>query len=78
MVILVTLGITFGIMALSCRNFTALEAQTLIYALGTVFCIIIAVFFSVKVRGFGVFTVQPTIIFTILAIIAFYSESGID
>ena len=64
-VILGALGITFGIVALSCRNFQALEAQTLLYALGSGFCIIIAVFISVKIRGFGNFPIHPTIMFAI-------------
>ena len=77
-VILGALGITFGIVALSCRNFPALEAQTLLYALGTGFCLIITIFITVKARGFGIFPVPPTIIFAILAIIAFYTALGID
>ena len=77
-VILGALGITFGIIALSCRNFPPLESLTLLYALGTGFCVIIVAFISVKVRRFGVFPVPPTIMFAILAIIAFHSASTID
>ena len=52
-VILGSIGITFGIVALSCRNFPVVEAQTLLYALGAGFCVIIAIFVSVKIRDFG-------------------------
>ena len=77
-VILGALGITFGIIALSCRNFPPLDSLTLLYALGPGFCVILVAFISVKVRGFGVIPVPPTIMFAILAIIAFYTASTID
>ena len=77
-IILGSVGITFGIVALSCRNFPVAEAQTLLFALGTGFCIIIAAFFTVKIRGFGVFPVPPSVMFAILAIIAFYTASGLE
>ena len=76
-VILGSLGITFGIVALSCRNFPPGEAQTLLYALGTGFCVIVAIFVSVKIRGFGEFPMPPAIMFAILAIISFYTASGL-
>ena len=70
-------GITLAIVALSCRNFPPAEAQTLLYALGTGFCVIIAVFISVKIRGFGEFPIPPAVMFAILAVIAFYTASGL-
>ena len=76
-VILGSIGITFGIVALSCRNFPPGEAQTLLYALGAGFCVIVAIFVSVKIRGFGEFPIPPAIMFAILAIISFYTASGL-
>ena len=76
-VILGSIGITFGIVALSCRNFTPGEAQTLLYALGAGFCVIVAIFVSVKIRGFGEFPIPPAIMFAILAVISFYTASGL-
>ena len=75
-IILGALGITLGIISLSCRNFPVAEAQILLYALGTSFLIIITVFVTVKIRGFGEFPVPPAIMFFILAIIAFHTASG--
>ena len=74
-VILGSIGITFGIVALSCRNFPSGEAQTLLYALGAGFCVIVAIFVSVKIRGFGEFPIPPAVMFAILAIISFYTAS---
>ena len=76
-VILGAIGITFGIVAFSCRNFPPGEAQTLLYALGAGFCVIVAIFVSVKIRGFGEFPIPPAIMFAILAIISFYTASGL-
>ena len=76
-VILGSVGITFGIVALSCRNFPPGEAQTLLYALGAGFCVIVAIFVSVKIRGFGEFPIPPAIMFAILAVISFYTASGL-
>ena len=76
-VILGSIGITFGIVALSCRNFPPGEAQTLLYALGAGFCVIIGIFVSVKIRGFGEFPIPPAIMFAILAVISFYTASGL-
>ena len=76
-VILGGIGITLAIVALSCRNFPPGEAQTLLYALGTGFCLIVAIFATVKLRGFGVFPLPPAIMFLILAAIAFYTASGL-
>ena len=76
-VILGSIGITFGIVALSCRNFPPGEAQTLLYALGAGFCLIIAIFVSVKIRGFGEFPIPPAIMFAILAVISFYTAFGL-
>ena len=76
-VILGSIGITFGIVALSCRNFPPGEAQTLLYALGAGFCVIILIFVSVKIRGFGELPIPPAIMFAILAIISFYTASGL-
>ena len=76
-VILGSIGITFGIVALSCRNFPVVEAQTLLYALGTGFCLIIAIFISIKIRGFGEIPIPPAIMFAILAVISFYTASGL-
>ena len=76
-VILGSIGITFGIVALSCRNFPVVKAQTLLYALGTGFCVMIGVFISVKIRGFGEIQIPPAVMFAILAVIAFYTASGL-
>ena len=76
-VILGSIGITFGIVALSCRNFPPGDAQTLLYALGAGFCVIVAIFVSVKIRGFGELPIPPAIMFAILAIISFYTASGL-
>tara|TARA_B100001971_G_C17690201_1_gene286636 strand:- start:91 stop:474 length:384 start_codon:yes stop_codon:yes gene_type:complete len=76
-VILGAIGITFGIVALSSRNFPPVEAQTLLYALGAGFCVIVAIFVSVKIRGFGEFPIPPAIMFAILAVISFYTASGL-
>ena len=76
-VILGSIGITFGIVALSCRNFPPGEAQTLLYALGAGFCVIVAIFVSVKIRGFGEFPIPPAIMFAILAVISFYTAFGL-
>ena len=45
-IILGAVGITLGIVALSCRNFPVVEAQKLLYALGTGFCVIVLVHFG--------------------------------
>ena len=76
-VILGSIGITFGIVALSCRNFPPGEAQTLLYALGAGFCVIVAIFVSVKIRGFGELPIPPAIMFAILAVISFYTAFGL-
>ena len=76
-VILGGVGLTLAIVTLSSRNFSPAEAQSLLYALGTGFCLIIAIFASVKLRGYGVFPLPPTIMFLILAAIAFYTASGL-
>ncbi len=76
-VILGSLGITLCIVTLSCRNFPPSEAQTLLYALGTGFCLIIVVFISIKIRGLGEIPIPPAIMFAILAAIAFYTASGL-
>ena len=64
-IILGSLGITLCIITLSCRNFSPIEAQTLLYALGTGFCLIILVFISIKIRGFGEIPIPPAIMFAI-------------
>ena len=76
-VILGGVGLTLAIVALSSRNFSLAEAQSLLYALGSGFCVIVAIFATVKLRGFGVFPLPPAIMFLILAAIAFYSASGL-
>ena len=76
-VILGSIGITLGIVALSCRNFPPGDAQTLLYALGAGFCVIVAIFVSVKIRGFGEFPTPPAIMFAILAVISFYTAFGL-
>ena len=77
-IILGGVGINLAIVALSSRNFSPVEAQSLLYALGTGFCLIVAIFASVKLRGYGVFPVPPAIMFLILAAIAFYTASGLN
>ena len=77
-IILGSLGITLGIISLSCRNFPIAEAQTLLYALGAGFCVIIAIFITLKLRAFGEFPIPPALMFAILAIIAFYTASGLE
>ena len=76
-IILGGVGIALAIVALSSRNFPPAEAQSILYALGTGFCVIVAIFASVKLRGYGVFPVPPAIMFLILAAIAFYTASGL-
>ena len=76
-VILGGVGLTLSIVALYSRNFSPAEAQSLLYALGTGFCLIVAIFASVKLRGYGVFPLPPAIMFLILAAIAFYTASGL-
>ena len=48
-IILGSIGITLGILALSCRNFPPSEAQTLLYSLWAGFCVIVTIFVSVKI-----------------------------
>ena len=76
-VILGGVALTLAVVALSSRNFSPAEAQSLLYELGTGFCLIVAIFESVKLRGYGVFPVPPAIMFLILAAIAFYTASGL-
>ena len=76
-IILGAIGITLAIVALSSRNFLPAEAQSLLYALGSGFCVIVAIFATVKLRGLGVFPLPPAIMFLILAAIAFYTASGL-
>ena len=76
-VILGGVGLTLAIVALSSRYFSPAEAQSLLYALGAGFCVIVAIFASVKLRGYGVFPIPPAIMFLILAAIAFYTASGL-
>ena len=76
-IILGGVGITLAIVALSSRNFSPAEAKSLLYALGTGFVVIVTIFATVKLRGFGVFPIPPAIMFLILAAIAFYSGSGL-
>ena len=76
-IILGGIGITLAIVALSSRNFPSAEAQSLLYALGSGFCVVVAIFATVKLRGFGVFPLPPAIMFLILAAIAFYTASGL-
>ena len=76
-IILGGVGITLAIVSLSSRNFPPAEAQSLLYAFGTGFCVVVAIFATVKLRGFGVFPLAPAIMFVILAAIAFYTASGL-
>ena len=76
-VILGGVGLTLAVVALSSRNFSPAEAQSLLYALGMGFCVVVAIFATVKLRGFGVFPLPPAIMFLILAAIAFYTASGL-
>ena len=76
-IILGGVGITLAIVALSSRNFSPAEAKSLLYALGTGFVVIVTIFATVKLRGYGVFPLPPAIMFLILAAIAFYTGSGL-
>ena len=76
-IILGGVGITLAIVALSSRNFSPAEAKSLLYALGTGFVVIVTIFATVKLRGFGVFPLPPAIMFLVLAAIAFYTASGL-
>ena len=76
-IILGGVGITLAIVALSSRNFSPEEAKSLLYALGSGFVVIVTIFATIKLRGFGVFPLPPAIMFLILAAIAFYSGSGL-
>ena len=76
-IILGGVGITLAIVALSSRNFSPVEAKSLLFALGTGFVVIVTIFATIKLRGFGVFPVPPAIMFLILAAIAFYTGSGL-
>ena len=76
-IILGGVGITLAIVALSSRNFSPAEAKSLLYALGTGFVVIVTIFATVKLRGYGVFPFPPAIMFLILAAIAFYTGSGL-
>ena len=76
-IILGGVGITLAIVALSSRNFSPAEAKSLLYALGTGFVVIVTIFATIKLRGFGVFPLPPAIMFLILAAIAFYTGSGL-
>ena len=76
-IILGALGMTFGIVGISCRNFPVVEAQTWLIELGTGYCLIIALFISEKIWGFGEFPIPPAVMFAILAAIAFYTASGL-
>ena len=76
-IILGGVGITLAIVALSSRNFSPVEAKSLLYALGTGFVVIVIIFATIKLRGFGVFPLPPAIMFLILAAIAFYTGSGL-
>ena len=70
-------GINLVIVALFSKNFSPAEAKSLLYALGTGFVVIVTIFATIKLRGFGVFPVPPAIMFLILAAIAFYTGSGL-
>ena len=76
-IILGGVGITLAIVALSSRNFSPVEAKSLLYALGTGFVVIVTIFATVKLRGFGVFPIPPAIMFLVLAAIAFYTGFGL-
>ena len=76
-IILDGLGITRAIVASSSRNFSLAEAKALLYALGTGFIVMVTTFATVKLRGFGVFPLSPTIKFLILAEIGFYTAFGL-
>ena len=76
-IILGGVGITLAIVALSSRNFSPVEAKSLLYALGTGFVVIVTIFATVKLRGFGVFPLPPAIMFLVLAAIAFYTGYGL-
>ena len=76
-IILGGVGVTLAIVALSSRNFSPVEAKSLLYALGTGFVVIVTIFATVKLRGFGVFPLPPAIMFLVLAAIAFYTGYGL-
>ena len=74
-IILGAVGMTFGIVSIQCRNFPVVDALRPLFELGEGFCLIIALFITVKIRSFGEFPIPPVVIFSILAATAFYTAS---
>tara|TARA_B100000902_G_scaffold5098_1_gene6564 strand:+ start:1270 stop:1641 length:372 start_codon:yes stop_codon:yes gene_type:complete len=67
------LGLALGMVAIYCRNLPSEFSKTVLLSLGTGFFIFLIALASCKIRRFGDVPIQPVIIFTILAILAYYS-----
>ena len=68
---------TFGIVVISCRNFPVVGARKWLFELVAGFCLTIALFITVKIRGFSEFPIPLAVMFAILAAITFYTASGL-
>ena len=76
-VILGAISIAMGVIALSCREIPLLQAMVLLNGMGVAFIIIVLGIISVKPRGFDKqIAFPPVILFTFLAIIAFYTTNS--
>ena len=76
-VILGAISIAMGVIALSCREIPLLQAMVLLNGMGVAFIIIALGIISVKPRGFDKqIAFPPVILFTFLAIIAFYTTNS--
>ena len=67
------LGLALGMVAIYCRNLPSEFSKTVLLSLGTGFFIFLIALASCKMRRFGDVPVPPTVIFLILAILAYYS-----
>ena len=67
------LGLGLGMVAIYCRDLPSEFSKTVLLSLGTGFFIFLVALASCKIRRFGDVPIQPVIIFTILAILAYYS-----
>ncbi len=68
------LGLALGMVAIYCRNLPPEFAKTVLLSLGTGCIIVNLALISGKIRGYGdELPIPPMVIFTILAILAYYS-----